>query len=89
MAGTERAQRWARVVAKAWADEDYKERLLTDPMSVFKEEGYTPVEGESFTVIEQKDPKNRLLVLPAPPEDLPDMEHIESRLADMQCCTCC
>jgi len=30
---------WARVVAKAWADEEYKRRLLADPAAVAREEG--------------------------------------------------
>ena len=79
---------WAQVVAKAWADEDYKKRLLADPLALFKEEGYTPKEGEAFQVVEQKDPNTHILVLPATPEDIPEMDHLETRLASTNCCTC-
>ena len=35
----EQQKQWAKIVAKAWADEDYKQRLLADPASVMKDEG--------------------------------------------------
>ena len=34
----EHQKKWAVCVAKAWADEDYKQRLLSDSASVLKDE---------------------------------------------------
>lgn len=85
----ERQKHWARIVAKAWADEEYKKRLLADPMSVFKEEeGLELPPGATFEVVEQKSPDHVVLVIPPPPPDQAGVEQLESRLADMQCCSC-
>ncbi len=43
---------WARVVAKAWADEEYKRRLLTDPRAVAAEAGVPLPEGLTVKVVE-------------------------------------
>ncbi|KIX14131.1 NHLP leader peptide family RiPP precursor [Dethiosulfatarculus sandiegensis] len=85
----ERQKHWARIVAKAWADEDYKKRLLANPHDVFKnEEGLNYPPEASFEVVEQKDDKHVVLVIPPPPPDEVGVEKLESRLADMQCCSC-
>ena len=36
----EHQKKWAVCVAKAWADEDYKQRLMSDTAAVLKEEGF-------------------------------------------------
>ena len=30
---------WSRIVARAWADDDFKDRLLSDPRAVLREHG--------------------------------------------------
>jgi nitrile hydratase len=42
----------ARVVAKAWSDSAYKQRLLTDPNKALAELGYTGQQGEQMVVVE-------------------------------------
>jgi nitrile hydratase len=42
----------ARVVAKAWADPAYKQRLLTDPTAAIAELGYGGQQGEYMVVVE-------------------------------------
>ena len=42
----------AKVVAKAWSDPKYKERLLKDATSAIAELGYSGVQGEDMVVIE-------------------------------------
>jgi len=60
---------WARVVAKAWADEEYKRRLLADPAAVAREEGAPLPTGLTLKVIEDA-PGTRTLVLPPSPAEL-------------------
>ena len=71
---------WARVVAKAWADEEYKRRLLADPAAVAAEEGVVLPEGLTVNVIEDA-PGTRTLVLPPPPAPLEAGAEMEERLA--------
>jgi len=42
----------ARVVARAWADPDYKRRLLTDATAAIAELGYRGLQGENMVVVE-------------------------------------
>ena len=35
----ERRQRWGQLIARAWSDERFKHRLLTEPATVLKEAG--------------------------------------------------
>lgn len=42
----------ARVVARAWVDPDYKQRLLTDPTAAIAELGYGGDEGDHMVVCE-------------------------------------
>ncbi|RPA64838.1 nitrile hydratase subunit alpha [Gordonia oryzae] len=42
----------AKVVAKAWADPDFKQRLLTDATGACKELGISGLQGEDMVVLE-------------------------------------
>ena len=74
----ENQKQWAKIVAKAWADEDYKQRLLADPTSVMKEEGLEVPEGVKFKCVEATKSKT-WLVLPPKPDGR--VEEGEERLA--------
>ena len=53
----------ARVVAHAWADPHFKERLLADPQSALAEVGYHwPVAATELTVVENTDKVHHLVV---------------------------
>ena len=52
----------ARVVARAWADPAYKERLLTDAASAIAELGYTSGQGEHMLVVENGPKVHNLVV---------------------------
>ncbi|WP_051261086.1 NHLP leader peptide family RiPP precursor [Desulfovibrio inopinatus] len=81
MAGmTERQKQWETIVAKAWEDEDYKQRLLRDPVSVFEEEGIEIPEGFSMNVVEAKE-KEMVFVLPLRPEGEDVITDVSERLA--------
>lgn len=58
---------WMKIVAKAWADEGYKARLLADPASVFKAEGLEVPSGIELKVVEAK-ANQAVFVLPKPGE---------------------
>jgi hypothetical protein len=76
----ELSKTWARVVAKAWADEDYKRRLLADPAAVAKEEGVPVPEGLTLKVVEDA-PGTRTLVLPPIPAELGTAVEADERRA--------
>lgn len=65
---SEQQKQWAKIVAKAWADEDYKQRLIDNAASVLTEEGVDMPEGVEVKVVEATD-KQAWLVLPPKPED--------------------
>jgi nitrile hydratase len=52
----------ARVVAKAWTDPAYKQRLLTDATSAIAELGYSGNQGENMVVLENTPKVHNLVV---------------------------
>jgi nitrile hydratase subunit alpha len=52
----------ARVVARAWADPAYKQRLLTDATSALGELGYLGAQGENMVVLENTPKVHNLVV---------------------------
>ncbi|TWB15506.1 putative ribosomally synthesized peptide [Nitrospirillum amazonense] len=73
MTHEEKAKAYGRVVAKAWADDAFKARLLADPVTVLKGEGVDIPAGMAVTVAENT-ATACTLVLPARPADLSDEE---------------
>jgi hypothetical protein len=57
---------WPKIIAKAWSDPAYKQRLLHDPLSVFKENGIEYPPGLTCKVNENSD-KIINLILPQQP----------------------
>ncbi|MEA1671872.1 NHLP leader peptide family RiPP precursor [Nitrospirillum sp. BR 11163] len=60
-----------KIIAKAWADEGYKARLLADPAAVLAAEGVDLPAGVTFKVVEDT-AAVQTLVLPARPADMSD-----------------
>jgi len=52
----------ARVVARAWADPDYRERLLRDGTAACAELGYEGPQGEYIVVIEDTPTRHNVIV---------------------------
>jgi nitrile hydratase len=52
----------ARVVARAWADSAYKQRLLSDGTSAIAELGFTGAQGEHMRVLENTPKVHNLVV---------------------------
>ena len=67
----EQAKAYGRVVAKAWADEAFKQRLAADPAAVLKAEGVAVPDGTEVRLVENTD-KLLHVTLPAKPAGLTD-----------------
>jgi len=52
----------ARVVARAWADPDYKRRLMSDATAAIAELGYRGLQGENMVVVENTPAAHNLIV---------------------------
>jgi len=52
----------ARVVARAWTDPAYKQRLLADGTAAIKELGYSGIQGEDMVVVENTPKVHNVLV---------------------------
>ena len=79
----EQKKLYTKVVAKAWADEAYKQRLLNDPQKVLTEEGVEIPEGVNIHVTEkphESTGNDLYFTLPAPDKNL-TMENMEEKIA--------
>lgn len=82
-------KRWTRIVAKAWADDGFKARLLADPVAVLREEGSSIQDGVDVKIIEPKE-NEVVLILPTKPADDKLLEQGEERLnASVWASICC
>ncbi|WP_156332474.1 nitrile hydratase subunit alpha [Rhodopseudomonas sp. AAP120] len=52
----------AKVVARAWTDPDYKQRLLSDATTAIKEMGFSGLQGEDMVVVENTPEVHNLVV---------------------------
>lgn len=52
----------AKVVAKAWADDDYRQRLLEDGTAAIAEMGFSGPQGEHMVVLENTDEVHNVVV---------------------------
>ncbi len=59
----ERLKTYGRIVAKAWSDEGFKQRLLADPKATLQAEGLPFPEDAEVQVVETND---RLFYFPLP-----------------------
>jgi len=65
---------YGKVVAKAWADANFKEKLLADPKTVLEENGVPIPEDVEYRVVENTDKIVHLILPPGPAEQLSDEE---------------
>ncbi len=52
----------ARVVARAWSDPDYKQRLLQDGTAAVSEMGFEAVQGEAMVIVENTPEVHNIVV---------------------------
>lgn len=72
-------KQWMKIVAKSWADEDFKARLLSDPAAVLSEEGISVPAGTTIKVVEEA-AGEAVFVLPAMQEGKSPQD-VEERIA--------
>jgi hypothetical protein len=71
---------WAKIIAQAWVDEDFKARLLADPESVLKENGIQIPDGMSARVVESQE-NEIVFLLPAVPANCSGkLEELDERV---------
>src|SRR5262245_54676255 len=66
MNAKQQSKQWGQIVAQAWADENFKRRLLAEPAAVLKEHGIAMPPGVQVKVVENTD-QVRYLTLPVHP----------------------
>jgi len=64
----EHRRKMAKVIAKAWSDESFKEKLLSEPRAVLEAHGITVPPGLEVKVVEQTH-ERVYVVIPFKPED--------------------
>lgn len=60
------ARQYARILAMAWADDEFKQRLLKDPNSVLRQFGIEIPESQKIKVVEVAEDEILLPILPKP-----------------------
>ncbi len=81
-------KKWAQIVAKAWNDEKFKEKLLKNPEQVLKEHGFELPQGHKFQIHEEKS-KIHHLILPQKPEGEISTEELKNVSGGFSLCFCC
>jgi hypothetical protein len=67
----DQANQYQQLIAKCWADEAFKQRLLDDPAGTLKAEGISVPEGVTIRVMENTG-QEMILVIPSMPTVLSD-----------------
>ena len=83
MTKEETAKQIGRIIAKAWADEAFKQSLLADATSVLKQEGLDVPQGVTIKAIENTDQLTHI-VLPLKPGIQPLSEELLDSVAGGQ-----
>jgi hypothetical protein len=74
MSKQDQAEKMGKIIAKAWADADFKKRLLTDATAALKAEGLTLPEGVTVKALENTETTFHLVIPPKPSHELSDEE---------------
>jgi len=82
---TEQQKQYAQIVAKAWADEEFKARLLQQPVQVLREHGISVPDGVEVRAVENTGNVVHL-VLPAQPDDELSEEQLQKVSGGWCCC---
>lgn len=83
-----REKQWSRIVAKAWADDNFRSRLLSDPAAVLAENGVELPSGTQVRVLEDTDAVRHFTLPPPPTDELTDEDLTLSGVADCGCGGC-
>jgi hypothetical protein len=76
-----KAKDWAKIVAQAWVDETFKQKLLAQPLTVLKEYGIDVPAGTNVQVVEAAESDMYTLILPGKPREMSgSVEEVAERL---------
>lgn len=67
-------KQWGLIVARAWADEEFKARLLAEPKAVLREHGLELAPDVAVNVVEDSDTVRHFVLPPNPAGDLSEEE---------------
>ena len=67
----EQTKQYQQIVAKCWANDDFKSQLMADPAAVLKAEGMVLPEGVNVNAVEDTAQSIHFLI-PAKPDSLSD-----------------
>jgi hypothetical protein len=73
-------QKWSKIIAKAWMDENYKKRLIENPKEILAQEGLEFPKDLNLRIVEDTD-KIKTLVIPPTSNSTEHLQKIEDRLA--------
>jgi hypothetical protein len=76
MTKEEQGKKMGQIIAKAWADEAFKQRLLADATAVLKEEGVPVPHGLTVKAVENSRKVFHLVIPPKAPEGQLDDEQL-------------
>ena len=68
----DQVERWHQIVAQAWADPAFKERLLAEPKAVLQEHGILVPPGRGVRVLEPPEQAVYFVLPPMPRGELTD-----------------
>ncbi len=55
-----------KIIARCWEDEEFKKRLIADPVKILDAEGVDVPDGISIRVVEDSEQVRTLIIPPAP-----------------------
>ena len=76
-----------QLIARCWAEPEFKARLLADATGTLKAEGYPVPEGHVIQVVESTTNQSYFVIPPAPSNDLSD-ESLDQVAGGFFCCWC-
>ena len=82
----EERKEYAKIIAQAWVDEEFKARLLDDPMTVLKENGIEVPDGMTVKVVERKENEIQVPLPPKPADVSCSVEELGERVQASLCC---
>ncbi len=75
----EERREYAKIIAQAWVDEEFKKRLLDNPAAVLRQNGIEIPEGMTVKVMEKKE--NEIYIpLPPKPKVMVGVEELMERV---------
>jgi hypothetical protein len=78
---------WPKIVARAWSDEAFMQRLLQHPEEIAREYKLPVLEGAAFKVVSGNEPPTMVLSVPPKPNSLKieSMEELADQAEQQQC----